>query len=180
MSLISFRQILPKTLPVAHIFSFIISAYLKKFSGIKSFSTKQCPANLSLQIIPLVFLILPKMSPSFHLGCCPHHVWTALPLLENCWGNPVVKSCPAAKNCCSPCRCIIFLTSAFMYRNIMLILISRWLLNLIFSMTKALNGQNPSNQNFQLLFLPYNPIWKTLLQLFLVFLFAPSILFQTL
>ena len=33
-----------------------------------------------------------------------------------------------------------------MYRYIMLILISWWLLNLIFSMTKALNGQNSSKQ----------------------------------
>ena len=42
---------------------------------------------------------------------------------------------------CSHCCCIIFLTPGFMYRYIMLILISRWLLNLIFSMRKASNGQ---------------------------------------
>ena len=56
-----------------------------------------------------------------------------------------------------------------MYRYILLILISRWLLNLFCSMTEALNGQNlPS--------LPLNATWETLLQLLLVFLFTPSLL----
>ena len=40
------------------------------------------------------------------------------------------------------------LTSGFMYRYIMLILINRWLLNLIFSMAKALDGQSSSKQSF--------------------------------
>ena len=64
----------------------------------------------------------------------------------------------------------------------MLILVKKWLLQLIFSMAKELNGQNSSKQN--LLFLPtplpsapFNAPWKTLLQLLLVFHFSPS-LFQ--
>ena len=57
----------------------------------------------------------------------------------------------------------------------MLILISRWLLKLICSMTKALNGQNSSKQNVQTPYPPFNAIWKTLLQLFLFFLFTPSL-----
>ena len=67
--------------------------------------------------------------------------------------------------------CII-LYHDFIYRYIRLILISPWLLNVIFSMIKALlNGQNLSKQNFQ----HFNAIWKTLLQLLFAFLFTPSL-----
>ena len=69
-----------------------------------------------------------------------------------------------------------FLTSGFMYRYIMPILINRWLLNLIFSMTKALSRQSSSKQNFQLPSSPlFNAIWKALLQILLVLLFSPSL-----
>ena len=61
-----------------------------------------------------------------------------------------------------------FLTSGFMYRYIMLILISRQLLNLICSMKKALNDQNSSQQTFQTPSRPFNIIWKTLLKLLLI------------
>ena len=61
VSLKVFRQILSKVLPVVHIFSFIIAVYMKKLIGIKSLSTKQCPAELSPWIIPPVSPILPKM-----------------------------------------------------------------------------------------------------------------------
>ena len=44
LSLIILRQ---KLLPVAHIFSFKIMNYLKKFIAIKSLNTKQCAAKLS-------------------------------------------------------------------------------------------------------------------------------------
>ena len=57
----------------------------------------------------------------------------------------------------------------------MLILISQWLLSLICSMPKALNGQNSSKQNSQPPFPPFHAIWKTLLQLLLVFLFTISL-----
>ena len=60
------------------------------------------------------------------------------------------------------------LTSDFMYRYFMLILISQGLLILICSMTKALNDQNSSKQNSQTLSPPFNATWKTLLQLLLV------------
>ena len=63
VSLIAYRQILPKILHVVLIFSFTIMAYFEKFVGIKSYSTKQCPAELSPWIIPPVLLILPKMFP---------------------------------------------------------------------------------------------------------------------
>ena len=46
--LIAFRQTLPKILAVVHIFSFIITTYLKIFSKIKSIGTKKCPSDLSL------------------------------------------------------------------------------------------------------------------------------------
>ena len=45
-------QILPKTLPVMHIFSFIIIIYLKKFIWIKYLKRNQCPTGLSPIIIP--------------------------------------------------------------------------------------------------------------------------------
>ena len=45
--LIAFRQILPKILPLAIIFSNIIMTNLKKLIGNKSLNTKQCPAGLS-------------------------------------------------------------------------------------------------------------------------------------
>ena len=45
-------QILPKNLPVAHIFSFTIMTYLKKLIRIKFINTKQCLAGFSLRIIP--------------------------------------------------------------------------------------------------------------------------------
>ena len=96
------------------------------------------------------------------------------------------ESCPAAKKMpisparkipltnksfiysCSHRCCIIFLTSAFMYRYIMLILINRVLLNCICIMTKAFNDQNSSKQISQTPFPPFNAIWKTLIQLLLV------------
>ena len=73
------------------------------------------------------------------------------------------------------CCCIIFLTSGFMCRYIMLILITQWLQNLICYMTKALNGQNFSKQFFQFLSPSFNAICKTLLQLLLVLRFTPSL-----
>ena len=51
--LIAFRQILPKILPAASIFSNTILTNLKKLIGNKSLNTKQYPAALSPRIIPL-------------------------------------------------------------------------------------------------------------------------------
>ena len=63
VSPVVFRQILPKILPMVHIFSFIITTYLKKFIGIKTLSTKQYPPELSPWSIAAIFFILPKMFP---------------------------------------------------------------------------------------------------------------------
>ena len=61
----------------------------------------------------------------------------------------------------------------------MLILINQCLLNVVFSMSKALNVQNSCKQNS--LSPPFNVIWKTLFVLMLVLLFFPiPFLFQTL
>ena len=69
-----------------------------------------------------------------------------------------------------------FLTAGFIFTYIMLILINWWLLNLIFSMTKALNGQSSSKQNFHPpLSTHFNTFWKTLLQSLVVFLVTPSL-----
>ena len=76
VSLIAFTKILPKILSVVHIFSFIITAYSKKFTGSKFLSTKQCSTELSSWIIPHVFPIYQKRITSFHLACCQYHVWT--------------------------------------------------------------------------------------------------------
>ena len=57
----------------------------------------------------------------------------------------------------------LYLTLGFLYTCVMLTFINRCLLNVVFSMTKALNGQNSPKQNF------HSPhfiaIWKTLLPL---------------
>ena len=64
----------------------------------------------------------------------------------------------------SHCCFIIFLTPGSMYKYVMLLLICRWLLNLICSMKKALNGQNSFKQNPQPPSPAFNATWKTLLQ----------------
>ena len=94
--------------------------------------------------------------------------------------RPAAKKCPfpSPKKFPSPIQAsfiavviaflIIFLTSSFMYRYIMLILISRGLLNLICIMAKGLNDQSSSKQNSQTPSPPFNAIWKILLQLLFV------------
>ena len=65
VSLIVFKtQILPKSLPVMRILSFIILTYLKDLIGIKSLNTKQCPAGFSPRII-LSTPVPPKVYPRF-------------------------------------------------------------------------------------------------------------------
>ena len=51
-SLTDFRLMLPNVLLWVHIFSFIITTYLKNLIGIKLFNTKQRPAKLSPRIMP--------------------------------------------------------------------------------------------------------------------------------
>ena len=115
VSLINFRQILPQILPVAHIFSFIITTYLKNIIGNKSLTTKQCPAELSPWIMPSVSPILPKMyhllsSCLVALPCmdCPAHSPKLTIWGKPCrWGKNLVqqqKKCPflAPENHSSP------------------------------------------------------------------------------
>ena len=91
VSPIAFRQILPNILTMVHIFSFIITTYLKKFIGIKILSTKQCPAELSPWNIPTIFLILPKMFLllSFCLLPPPCMDFPTFSLKPIIWKNPV-------------------------------------------------------------------------------------------
>ena len=80
VSLIAIKEILPKIFPMVHIFSFIITTYLKNFIGVRTLSTKQYPAELSPWSIPPVFPILPKM----------------FPLLSFCLFSPSFMDCPTS------------------------------------------------------------------------------------
>ena len=79
VSLTALRQILSKVLPEACIFSNTIVTYLKKFIGTKSLDTKQCPAGLSLRIIP-------------HYP--PKHLWETLGMGKNHTQEPKMYSFP--------------------------------------------------------------------------------------
>ena len=173
-------------------YSFIITSYLKKLIGIKFFSIKQCQAELSSRFILLVFPTIPKMSPPppFLLLVAPTINGLLYPFTQTyCLGetfymggeNPAQqqksthfsnqKNPPhqtAIFNTsfiynCSHCCCIIFFTSGFIYRYIMQILISPWLMNLRCSMIKALNGPNSFKQNPQSHSAPI-AIWNNLFQ----------------
>ena len=62
-----------------------------------------------------------------------------------------------------------FLTSGFMYIHVMLVLINQCLMNVVFSMAKALNGQSSPKRNFY--FPTFQRYLETLFLLMLVFLF---------
>ena len=67
-----------------------------------------------------------------------------------------------------------------MYTHVMLISNGQYLLNLVFSLTKALNGQSLSEAKY-IFSPPFNAIWETLLPFILAFLFFTfTFLFQTL
>ena len=116
---------------------------------------------MSSRIISLNYTSCIPFRTSFHLACCPHHIQATLPLPPKLpFGENLVddgRILPRSKKCSFPAP----------------IFINRCLLNLIFSMTKALNGQNSSKQGSQPPSPPFNANWKTLLQLLLVFLFTP-------
>ena len=99
-SLIVFRQISQNILYVVHIFNFIITDYLKTFSGIKSLSKKQCPAELSLWIIPPVYPILLKNFPFLSSHLLPPPCMDCFALLPTFGGNPAywAEFLPAAKD----------------------------------------------------------------------------------
>ena len=92
VSLMVFRQIWLKHLPVVHIFSFTTMTYSIKFIGMKSINTKQCPARLSLELYLPVSSLL-KNAPSFSLTLFLQQLWTGLFLPPNhcrklwIWGN---------------------------------------------------------------------------------------------
>ena len=86
-----FRQILQTILSVVHIFSFIITTYLKTFSGMKTLSKKQRPAELSLWIITRVYPILPKMFPFLSSYLLPVPRIGCPVLLPNLWRKPCIR-----------------------------------------------------------------------------------------
>ena len=88
-----------------------------------------------LEKFPLINLLLPLSKMAFLLHQIGIFIW--LPYTSFIWG-------------CSYYCCIIYVsTSGFMYTCVMLILINWYLLNVVFSMTKALNGQSSPKQNFR-------------------------------
>ena len=86
-----FRQILQTILSVVYIFSFIITTYLKPFSGMKTLSKKQRPAELSLWIITRVYPILPKMFPFLSSYLLPVPRIGCPVLLPNLWRKPCIR-----------------------------------------------------------------------------------------
>ena len=150
---------------MVHIFSFIIKTYLKKFKVQNSVLQNYLP-----ELYPLYSPSYQICFHSFHFTCCPRHVRTALPLSPNLlfeedfadgWRITHQDNLPhqIAFLCNHPIQgsfiaaviavVSFFLTSGFMYRYIMLILINQRLLNLICSMKKVMNGQNSSREKSQ-------------------------------
>ena len=117
--------------------------------------------NYLCEAYPLYYPSYQKCFPSVGFPSCPYHIWNALPLRQNLLfgenpvdgrgGNPA-SSLPLESPNTSIiysyshyCCIIFFLTSDFMCRYIILIVIRQWLLNLICSTTKTMNDENSSN-----------------------------------
>ena len=177
LSLIAFRKILSKIFPEACIFSNTIMTCLITLVGTKSLNTKQCPAGLSLRIIPhyprkhlwetLGMGKNPTQQPQIYSFSSPEKspLINLLLLLSKMAFLPhqtvIFIKLPYRSSICgySHCCYIIFISnSGFMYTCVMLILINWCLLNVVFSMTKALNGQSSPKQNF------YSPHLSMLLE----------------
>ena len=163
--------------------------YLKKLIGTKSLNTEQCPAGLSPRIIPHY---LP-----------PKHLWETLGMGKNLTQQPKIYWFPPpekfplinlllslSKMSFLPHQIVIFIyyiiqasyvavaIAIVSFLHQLQVLINWYLLNVVFSMTKALNDQSSPKQNFSP---PFNATWKTLLLFMRVFLFfALPFLFQTL
>ena len=90
VTLMSFKQILLKILPVMRILSFAIMIYLKRLIGMKLLNTKQCPEGLPPRIIahPMHFRSYKKIPPFLILLCCHHQVLTSSPLSPILCGKP--------------------------------------------------------------------------------------------
>ena len=106
VSLIGFRQILPKYLPVMHIFSFTIITYLKKLLGVKFFFTKQRPAGLSPKIIPPAACVLPKMPSPLTYWMLPS-VWQKHWMVKILLTFQCYLEDPGSSNACFPIPPII-------------------------------------------------------------------------
>ena len=145
-----------------YIFSNTNLTNLKELIGNKSFNTKQCPEGVSPRLISLDLY-----GESWGSGRIPANsqMFTHFPTKKSSLINlhlPLsivsflchqiaifIKSSYANFICsCNHCCCIIFLTSGFMYTHAMPVLINRCLLNVVFSMTKALNSQSSPKQHF--------------------------------
>ena len=81
VSLTAFRQILSTNFSCGAHFQFIIMTYLKEFIG--PFLQNSVQQNHLLELYPLYLPPHRKCFPFFNLACCPHHVWTAQPILPN-------------------------------------------------------------------------------------------------
>ena len=148
--------------------------YLKKRIGTKFVNTKQCPAGLSPRIIP-------NCPPKTFMGNVLIYPTRKFPIMK--FTSSAIKSViPSPWNSnfhlvtlyklhlwLYPWLLSHFLTSIFMYTCVVLILINRCLLNVIFSMTKALDDQSSFKQN--LFSVPFNSTRKTLPLHVLVFFF---------
>ena len=117
--------------------------------------------NYLREAYPLYCPSYPKCFPSVGFPSYPYDIWNALPFRQNLLfgekpvygrgGNPTSSLALEPPNtsiiysCSHYCCIIFFLTSDFMCRYNILIVISQWLLNLICSMTKTMNDENSSN-----------------------------------
>ena len=148
---------------MAHIFSKTIVTNLKYLIGNKSLNTKQCPAGLPLTIIPLNLY-----GKHWGLGRIPTNsqnllVFPTSKILLNKFTSSIIKSfAPSPSNSslisspytsficsCSHSCCITFFNfRLYMYAHVMLILINQYLLNFVFSITKALSGQISPEKHF--------------------------------
>ena len=141
----------------ACIFSYTVMAYLKKLIGIKSLNTKQCLAGLSprccfesYQTAKTLLIFWTRQVPfnrftsSSIKSVIPSPSNSNFHVITLCKLQFVAAVIPAVS---------FFLTSGFMYTHFMLILINRCLLNVVFSMSKVLNGQSSPKENFNSLHL---------------------------
>ena len=91
VSLIALIQILLKILSVVHILSFKIILIWKSSLELNLLVQNSVQQNYVPDLYPCIPQFTKKCITSFHLACCPYHVWTALPLSPNLSfvGNPV-------------------------------------------------------------------------------------------
>ena len=135
----------------ACIFSYTVMAYLKKLIGIKSLNTKQFLVGLSprccfesYQTVKNLLIFWNRFTSSTIKSVIPSPSNSNFHVITLCKLQFVAVVIPAVS---------FFLTSGFMYTHFMLILINRCLLNVVFSMSKVLNGQSSPKENINSLHL---------------------------